>query len=88
MTEQLIKSIKDRLYHVIKDQGFNLQRNLSIAVIACWMVPHRAFGSSPFVMIYSCEAIAPHEIPLTRHALEEKYQNNLKSHIFKMFEPH
>ena len=34
MAEQLIRSLKDRLSHVNKDQGFNLQRNLNIAVSA------------------------------------------------------
>ena len=34
MAEQLIRSLKDRLNHVNEDQGFNLQRNLNIAVSA------------------------------------------------------
>ena len=34
MAERLIRSLKDRLHHVNKDQGFNLQRNLNIAVSA------------------------------------------------------
>ena len=34
MAEQLIRSLKDRLNHVNKDQGFDLQRNLNLAVSA------------------------------------------------------
>ena len=34
MAEQLIRSLKDHLHHVNKDQGFNLQRNLNIAISA------------------------------------------------------
>ena len=34
MEERLIRLLKDRLHHVNKDQGFNLQRNLNIAVSA------------------------------------------------------
>ena len=88
MAEQLIRSLKDRLSHVNKDQGFNLQRNLNIAVIAYWMVPHRATGFSPFVLLYGCEAITPYEIPFTRYTSEELYQDALSSHIKKMFEIH
>ena len=28
MAERLIRSLKDRLVHINKDQGFNLQRNM------------------------------------------------------------
>ena len=34
MAERLIRSLKDRLVHVNKDQGFNLQQNLNIVVSA------------------------------------------------------
>ena len=88
MAERLIKSLKDRLHHVNKDQGFNLQRNLNKAFSAYWMVPHRATGFSPFVLLYGREAITPYEIPFTRYALEEQYQDALSSHILKMFELH
>ena len=37
MAEQLIWSFKDRLHHINKDQEFNLQRKLVIAVSAYWM---------------------------------------------------
>ena len=50
------------------------------------MVPHRATGFSPFVLLYGLEAITPYEIPFTRYALEELYQDALSSHIEKMFE--
>ena len=88
MAEQLLRSLKDRLSHVNKDQGFNLQRNLNIAVSAYWMVPHRATGFSPFVLLFCCEAITPYEILFTKYTLEEKYQDTLSSHILKIFEPH
>ena len=88
MAERLIRSLKDRLSHVNEDQGFNLQRNLNIAVSAYWMVPHRATGFSPFVLLYGREAITPYEIPFTRYASEELYQDALSSHIEKMFEIH
>ena len=52
------------------------------------MVPHRATGFSPFVLLYCCEAITPYEIPFTRYTLEELYQDALSSHIEKMFEIH
>ena len=88
MTEQLIRSLKDRLNHVNKDQGFNLKRNLNIALSAYTTIPHSATGFSPFVLLYGCEAITPYEIPFTRYALEELYQDGLSSHIKKMFEIH
>ena len=59
MAERLIRLLKYRLHHVDKDQGFNLQRNLNIAVSAYCMVPHRATGFSPFVLLYGCEAVTP-----------------------------
>ena len=34
MAERLIRSLKDRLSHVNEDQGFDLRRNLNIAVSA------------------------------------------------------
>ena len=52
------------------------------------MVPHRATGFSPFVLLYGCEAITPYEIPFTRYTLKEQYQDALSSHILKMFELH
>ena len=73
MAERLIRSLKDRLSHVNKDQGFNKQRNLNIAVSAYWMVTHRATGFLPFVLLYGCEAITPYEILFTRYTLEELY---------------
>ena len=88
MAERLIRLLKDRLHHVKKYQGFNLQRNLNIAVSAYWMVPHRATGFSPFVLLYGCEAVMPYEIPFTRYDSEEQYQEALSSHIKKMFEIH
>ena len=39
MAEQLIRYLKDRLNHVNKDQGFDLQRNSNIAVSAYYLVP-------------------------------------------------
>ena len=88
IAEKLVQLLKERLYHVNKDQGFNLQRNLNIAVSAYWMVPHRATGFSPFVLLYGCEAITPYEILFTRYASEKQYQDALSSHNFKMFELH
>ena len=83
MAEQLIRSLKDRLSHVNEDQEFYLRRNLNVAVSAYRMVPHRATGFSPFVLLYGCEAITPYEIPFTRYDSEEQYQDALSSHIKK-----
>ena len=88
MAERLIHSLKDRLVHVNKDQGFNLQHNLNIAVGAYFMVPNCATGFSPFVLLYGCEAVTPYEVPFTWSASEEQYQDALSSHIEKMFEIH
>ena len=46
MAERLVGSLKDRLHHINKDQKFNLQRNLNIAVSAFKMEPQRATGFS------------------------------------------
>ena len=88
MAERLIRLLKDRLYHINKDQGFNIQRNFNIARSANCMVPHRNTGFSPFVLLYGCEAVTPYEIPFTRYTLEEQYHEALSSHIKKMFEIH
>ena len=88
MAERLICSLKDRLVHVNKDQGFNLQRNLNIAVSAYCMVPHCATGFSPFVLLYGFEAVTPYKVLFTRYTSEEQYQDTLSSHIEKMFEIH
>ena len=88
MVERLIRPLKDRFHHVNKDQWFDFQRNLNIAVSAYCMIPHRAAGFSPFVLLYGCEAVTPNEITFTRYALEEQYQEALSSHIKKMFEIH
>ena len=66
MAEKLIRSLKDRLVHVNKDQGFNLQQNLNTAVSAFCMVPHCATRFSPFVLLYGCEAVTPEEFLFTR----------------------
>ena len=52
------------------------------------MAPHRATKYSPFVLLCGCEAVTPYEIPFTRYALEEQYQEALSSHIKKMFKFH
>ena len=88
MAERLIRLLKDRLHHVNKDQGFNLQRNLNIAVSAYCMVPHRATGFSPFVLLYGCEAVTPYEILFTMYELEEQHQYALSSHIKRYFKIH
>ena len=77
--------MKDRLHHVKKDQGFNLQGNLNIAMSAYYIVLHRATGFSPFLLLYDCEAVTPYKILFTSYALEEQYQDYLSSHIKKMF---
>ena len=86
MAERLIRSLKDRLSRVNEDQGFNLQRNLNIALSAYRMVPHRATGYLPLVLLLGCEAIKPYENLFTRYTLEEQYQDTLSSHILNMFE--
>ena len=88
MTERLIQSLKDRLSHVNEDQGFYLKRNLNVAVSAYRMVPHRATGFLPFVLLYGREASMSYEIPFTWYDSEEQYQDALSSHIEKMFEIH
>ena len=88
MAEHLIRSLKDQLHHDNKDQEFNIQRNLNIAVSAYWMVLHRATGFLPFVLLYGCEAITPYGILFTRYASKEQYQYTLSSQILKMFELH
>ena len=88
MAERLIRSLKDRLVQINKDQGFNLQRSLNIEVSSYCMVPHCATGFSPFVLLYGCEAVMPYEVPFTRYTSEEQYQDTLSSHIEKMFEIH
>ena len=52
------------------------------------MVPHRATGFSPFVLLYGCEAVTPYEIPFTRYRSEEQNQEALSFHIEKMLEIH
>ena len=71
MAERPLYSLKDRLVYVDKDQGFNLQQNLNIALSAYCMVPHCATGFSPFVLLYGCEAVTPYEGPFTRYMSEE-----------------
>ena len=88
MAERLIRLFKDRIHYVNKDQGFNLQRNLNIALSPYCMVPHRATGFSSFVLLYGCEAVMPYEILFTRYTSEELYQNALSSHVEKVFEIH
>ena len=68
-----------------KIKGLCLQRNLNIAVSAYCMVPHRATGFSPFMLLYGCKAVTPYKIPFTRYTLEEQYQEALSSHTKKMF---
>ena len=77
MAERLIRLLKDRLHHINKDQGFNMQRNLNIAMSSYFMVLHRATGFSPFVLLYGCEAVKPYEILFTRYLSEVKYQDAL-----------
>ena len=88
MAERLICSLKDRLVHINKDQGFNLQQNLNIAVSAYCMVPHCATEFSPFVLLYGCEAVTPVEVSFTRYMSEDQYQGAISSHIEKMFDFH
>ena len=88
MAERLIQSLKDRLSHVNIDQGFDLRRNLNVAFSAYRMVPHRATGFLPFVLLFGREAITPYGILFTWYNSEEQYQNAHSSHIEKMFELH
>ena len=71
MAERLICSLKDRLVYVNKDQGFNLQHDLSIAASAYCMVPHWTTEFSTFFLLYGCEAVTPYEVPFTRYTSEE-----------------
>ena len=86
MAERLIRLLKDRLHHVNKDWGFNLKRNLNIAVSAYCIVPYRATGFSPFVLLYGHEAVTAYVILFTRYTSERQYQEALISHNEKMFE--
>lgn len=47
------------------------------------MVPHRATGFSPFVLLYGFEVVTQYEILFTKYAVEEQYQEALSSHIEK-----
>ena len=80
MAERLIRLLKNGLHHVNKEQGFNLQRNFNIAMIAYHIVPHRATGYSPFVLIYGCEAVTPYKNCLPYMCYVKKYQDALSSH--------
>ena len=53
----------------LKVQGFNLQRDLNIAVSTYQMVPHIATGFLPFMLLYGCKATTPYGIWFARHAL-------------------
>ena len=75
IAEQLIRSLKDQLHHVNKDQGFNLQRNLNIAVSAYWMVPHRATVSCP--LYYSMVVRQPHH--MKSHSPGTRWRNSTKT---------
>ena len=48
------------------------------------MVPHRATGFSPFVLLYGCEAVTPYEILFTRYKPEEQYKDDNISHVEKI----
>ena len=74
MAERLIRLLKDRLHQVDKDQGFNLQRNLNIAVTAYCMVPHSATGFSP--LCYSM--ILRQSRHLKSHLLGTRWRNSIK----------
>ena len=52
------------------------------------MVPHRATGFSPFMLLYGHKAVMSYIILFTRYASEKQYQDALSSHINKMFEIH
>ena len=73
MAERLIQSLKDRLSHVNEYQGFDLRRNLDVAVSAYCIMLHRSTGFLPFVLLYSCEAITQYEILFTWYNSEELY---------------
>lgn len=85
MAERLIGMLKYKTHNVNKDQGFNMQRNLNTAVSAYFKVPHRDTSFSLFVLLYSCEAVTPYEILITRFVLEKQYYHVLSSHIYQMF---
>ena len=88
MAERLVRLLKDKLHHVKKDQGFNLQRSLNIAVSAYCMVPHRATVFSPFVLLYGCEAVTPYEILITSMGWRNSAKMPLVLTSTKMFEIH
>ena len=88
MAERLLCLLKDRILIVNKDQGFNLQRNLNIALSNYFVVPRRDIGFSPFVLFYGCEAIIQYEIPFNRYVLEEQCREILSPYIKKIFETH
>ena len=72
MAERLIRLLKDRLRHVNKVKGSTCKEN-NITVSAYCMVPKKATGFFPFVLLYGCEAVTPYEIPFTRYNSEEQY---------------
>ena len=73
MAECIMQSMKNRLSHVNEDQGFDLRRNLNVAVSAYRMVLNCAISFLPFVLLYGHEAITPYEIPFTWYDSEEQY---------------
>ena len=65
--------VEVKTYYVKEDQGINLLLNLNIAVSTYCIMPFRATGFSPFVLLYDCEAVTPYEIQFTRYTLKEQY---------------
>ena len=57
-----------------------------MATSAYWMVPQKATGISPFLMLYGREAIMPEEIDHTTFASNSDYEKAVAGHIAKILD--
>ena len=82
--EQLISSLKDRLYHVNKNEGFNSKKRSNIAVRAYLIVPYRDTSFLFFEMLYVMRQSII-QILLNRYVLDKITKVPL-NFFLKMFE--
>ena len=83
-TERVIQTSKNsmRKLHVTTKKEWG--RILQLAASSHRMVPHKSTGFSPFLMMYSREAIMHEEIPQMTYLLNEDYKTAVGKHIGKM----
>ena len=86
MAERVIRTIKE----MVASQGLDNQnywkKAIFVAVSAYRIVPHRATGFSPFMMIYGQESILPQEIDQIHFILAGSYEEALVRHMNFIFE--